>query len=233
MSTQHPSEWSTVPGDWPSAAPAGVTVPAVTIPAGDPPSSCTCPVNGWWGTVPPPPCPVHGPFTPTWPVAPTYPTWPGDEPAAPGWDYSTTLSSLPKPAPAISDADVERIAKRVAEALRAPIDAGIEDVKAGRVRHMTESEWSLNPLDWPNAAAPRSYKCKHTVEAMRWLDTDEDREALAAWFDVHDQMFETRGSVIVLQDECGEVQEGEWVLWSDGEFLVMDDDSFTSNYEAA
>lgn len=25
----------------------------------EPPFGCTCPVNGWWGTVPPPPCPVH------------------------------------------------------------------------------------------------------------------------------------------------------------------------------
>lgn len=118
---------------------------------------------------------------------------------------------------------------------------------------MTEkhtSEWSMTPGDWPSAAAfgpaqftpqrpldvpsaavLRSYRCKHVVEAMRWFDTD--REAFAAWFDVHDQMFETRGSVIVLPDECGEVQEGEWVLWSDGEFLVMDDDSFILNYEAA
>lgn len=201
-----------------TTVPAG-TPTGITIPCGDPPSSCTCPVNGWWSTVPPPPCPVHGPFTPTWPVAPTYPTWPGDVPAAPGWGYSTTLSSLLKSAPALSDADVERIAKRVAEVLRAPIDH--------------TSEWSLNPMDWPNAAVPRLYKCKHVVEAMRWRDTDENREAFAAWFDVHDQPFETRGPVIVLQDECGEVQKGEWVLWSDDDFIVMDDEWFNETYEVA
>lgn len=138
-----------------------------------------------------------------WPVAPAYPTWPGDAPAAPGWGYSTTLSSLLKPAPALSDADVERIAKRTVELLCG---------KPGTI--------------------PGLYHCKHAVEAYRWHDTNENREAFAAWFDVHDQMFETRGPVIVLP-EGGEAQEGEWVLWSDGEFLVMDDDSFTSNYEAA
>lgn len=75
------------------------------------------------------------------------------------------------------------------------------------------------------------YRCKHTVEAMRWSDTDENRERFANWFDQHGAMFETRGPVVVLADECGEAAVGEWIMWSDGEFLVMPDENFHDTYE--
>lgn len=78
----------------------------------------------------------------------------------------------------------------------------------------------------------KTYRCKHTIEAARWTDTDEKREEFAHWFDEHDAMFETRGPVIVLPEE-GEVTEGEWVVYSDGEFLVMENDVFCETYEEA
>ncbi len=76
----------------------------------------------------------------------------------------------------------------------------------------------------------KTYRCKHAVEAMRWTDTDANREAFAAWFEKHDARFETRGSEVVLPEE-GVVTEGGWIVLSDDEFLVMDDEMFTDTYE--
>ena len=76
----------------------------------------------------------------------------------------------------------------------------------------------------------KTYRCKHAVEAMRWTDTDENRGAFATWFEKHGAVFETRGPLVVLPD-VGTAAEGEWVLFSDGEFLVMDDGMFTDTYE--
>jgi hypothetical protein len=82
------------------------------------------------------------------------------------------------------------------------------------------------------------YRCKHAVEAMRWTDTDADREAFAAWFEKHDALFETRGSIALLPDlqtgpdgDHNHVMPGEWILYSDGEFIAMADDLFTDDYE--
>lgn len=74
------------------------------------------------------------------------------------------------------------------------------------------------------------YQCKHVVEAMQWLDTDEKRLAFTVWFEGHDKMFVTRGPVALLPEE-GEVTEGEWILWSDGEFIAMEDDLFVYDYK--
>jgi hypothetical protein len=76
------------------------------------------------------------------------------------------------------------------------------------------------------------YRCKHTVEALCWTDTEENREAFATWFEKHDAMFETRGPEVVLPEpETGTVKEGEWILYSDGEFIAMEDELFTDDYE--
>ena len=84
----------------------------------------------------------------------------------------------------------------------------------------------------------RFYRCKHTVEAMRWTDTDENREVFAAWFEKHDAVFETRGSIALLPDlitradgDHNRVEPGEWILYSDGEFLAMTDEEFSDYYE--
>lgn len=84
----------------------------------------------------------------------------------------------------------------------------------------------------------RTYRCKHAVEARQWTDTDEDREAFAAWFEEHDAVFETRGPFALLPDlqtrDDGDhncVEPGEWILYSDGEFLAMEDAMFRDNYE--
>lgn len=81
----------------------------------------------------------------------------------------------------------------------------------------------------------KTYRCKHAVEAMRWTDTDADREAFSTWFESHGIMFETRGPVALMPDEYGErhdVQPGEWILFSDGEFIAMEDELFWDTYEA-
>lgn len=75
-----------------------------------------------------------------------------------------------------------------------------------------------------------AYRCKHAVEAMRWTDTDQMREQFAAWFEKHDKVFETRGPVVVLPEE-GTASEGAWILYSDGEFIAMEDDLFRDDYE--
>ena len=76
----------------------------------------------------------------------------------------------------------------------------------------------------------KTYRCKHAVEAMRWTDTDANRAAFATWFEKHDTMFVTRGPEVVLPEE-GTVSKGEWILYSDGEFIAMEDDLFTNDYE--
>ena len=76
----------------------------------------------------------------------------------------------------------------------------------------------------------KTYRCKHAVEALRWTDTDENRDAFATWFEKHGAVFETRGPVVVLPEE-GTVSEGEWILYSDNEFITMEDELFTDDYE--
>lgn len=76
----------------------------------------------------------------------------------------------------------------------------------------------------------RIYRCRHGVEAMRWYDTNALREAFAAWFDRHEQMFSTKGPLVALP-EGGFVKEGEWILWSDSEMIAMNDDQFVAEYE--
>jgi len=84
----------------------------------------------------------------------------------------------------------------------------------------------------------KNYRCKHAVEAMRWTDTDADREAFATWFEKHGVMFETRGPIALLpnlmtRDDCDtdRIQPGEWVVFSDGEFIALEDELFRADYE--
>jgi len=90
----------------------------------------------------------------------------------------------------------------------------------------------------------KTYRSKHAVEAMRWTDTDANREAFAAWFEKHGTVFETRGAVVALPglrrradcDEENAVSEGEWIVWMDGdfpEFIAMTDKEFADTYEEA
>ena len=74
------------------------------------------------------------------------------------------------------------------------------------------------------------YRCMHKVEAARWNDTDEERERFADWFDLQGIIFETRGPIVVLPEDCGRVQPGEWIVFSDGEFIAMDDEQFRNTY---
>ena len=77
----------------------------------------------------------------------------------------------------------------------------------------------------------KTYRCKHAVEAMRWTDTDDSRETFAAWFEKHDAVFETRGPVVVLPEYGDAVPEGEWILYSHGEFIAMEDEMFHDAYD--
>ena len=90
----------------------------------------------------------------------------------------------------------------------------------------------------------KKYRCKHAAEALRWTDTDADREAFSAWFEKHDAVFETRGPIALLPslqtrgtgDEAGDtydVKPGEWIVFSDGEFIAMEDWQFHDMYEEA
>lgn len=79
-------------------------------------------------------------------------------------------------------------------------------------------------------SAAKTYRCRHAVEAMQWLDTDENREAFFEWFSDNNAMFKTRGPVVVLP-EGDEVLEGEWVVLMDVEFIGMDDVQFRFEYE--
>ena len=83
-----------------------------------------------------------------------------------------------------------------------------------------------------------TYRCRHAVEARRWTDTDEDREAFATWFEKHDAMFVTRGPIALLPDlqarddrDTYDVKPGEWIVFMDGEFVAMEDESFVDQYE--
>lgn len=86
----------------------------------------------------------------------------------------------------------------------------------------------------------KTYRLKHTVEAMRWTDTDEDREAFSTWFENHDALFETRGPIALLPDvvtrgDCDDnrVAPGEWILFTGDDFTAMTDEEFRSDYEEA
>lgn len=81
----------------------------------------------------------------------------------------------------------------------------------------------------------RVYRSKHLVEALRWTNTDENREQFAAWFDRHGALFETRGAEIVLpEQEAGLralITVGDWILCTDGDFVAMSDQLFTDLYD--
>lgn len=92
----------------------------------------------------------------------------------------------------------------------------------------------------------KTYRCKHAIEAMRWTDTDADREAFSTWFEKHGAVFETRGPIALLPNlqtrsdpddssmsvDTYDVKPGEWILLSDSEFIAMEDDLFWDTYEA-
>jgi hypothetical protein len=80
----------------------------------------------------------------------------------------------------------------------------------------------------------KTYRCKHIVEAKRWMDVPEGRAPFAAWFEKHGVTFSTRGSEVILPDDSqgdGAIIVGEWILFSHGKFIAMDDEEFTNSYE--
>jgi len=82
----------------------------------------------------------------------------------------------------------------------------------------------------------RKYRNKHLVEAMRWAeDSDDAREAFATWFEMHDMIFETRGSVVCLPECTGLVPLGNWIVFDRKAltFFGMGHDEFKDTYEAA
>ena len=79
------------------------------------------------------------------------------------------------------------------------------------------------------------YRCKHAVEAMRWDGTNQ--AAFATWYEGllgagKKPWFTMFSEISVL---CGDdfhmLKLGEWLVWSSGEFLVMDDEQFRETYE--
>jgi hypothetical protein len=76
----------------------------------------------------------------------------------------------------------------------------------------------------------KTYRSKQVHEAMCWTDTAANREAFAAWFEKHGVLFETRGSVVLLDFDDVAV-ERTWIVRSFGQFITMDDKSFADCYE--
>ena len=85
----------------------------------------------------------------------------------------------------------------------------------------------------------KHYRCKHAVEAMRWDGTS--RELLTAWHETRSGLTpwflentSTPGAVSVrLGDTWHVLKPTEWLVWSSGEFLVMDDEQMRETYEPA
>lgn len=78
------------------------------------------------------------------------------------------------------------------------------------------------------------YRCKHVIEAMRW--DGENSNSLFAWFATKSGTSPSHGqngSCLVFGDDFGdfEIEPGEWLVWSSGEFLVMDNEQFRETYE--
>lgn len=84
----------------------------------------------------------------------------------------------------------------------------------------------------------KTYRCKHAVEALRWTDTAENREAFSAWFEKHGAVFETRGPIALLPDlitragsDTDRVDPGEWIIYTDDGFIALEDELFRRDYE--
>ncbi len=90
---------------------------------------CGCYGGPWWGINPPPRCAMHGGLTFV-PVAPT---------------TTTTTLTLQPPAQPLSDADVERIARRSAELV---LDA-LRDRLPPRVTHSVRPEFAIDDESAP------------------------------------------------------------------------------------
>ena len=74
-------------------------------------------------------------------------------------------------------------------------------------------------------STPTRYRCTHVIEAMQWRDTPDNRDAFVAWFQQHGELFLTEGSMVIMTT-AGNVSEGEWVIWGNGEFAAMDIQTF-------
>lgn len=61
---------------------------------------------------------------------------------------------------------------------------------------------------------PQFRKKPVVIEARQWTNTDACREDFAQWFDDHDQMFSTRGSVVEVETSAGTMRAevGDWIL---------------------
>jgi len=83
----------------------------------------------------------------------------------------------------------------------------------------------------------KTYRSKHVLEALRWTDTDENREQFAAWFEQHGVFFATRGAEVVLPAEevlglRALIPVGDWILCTlHGAFFAMSNQLFMETYE--
>ncbi len=78
------------------------------------------------------------------------------------------------------------------------------------------------------------YRSKHAVEAMQWTDTDENREAFAAWFEHHDEEFSTIGCVVEMPDNSNHwyAMPTNWIVRVyDIGWRVLADEQFRAEYE--
>lgn len=74
------------------------------------------------------------------------------------------------------------------------------------------------------------YVCTHEIEACQW--TLENKDVIIEWILNKGWLpvIEKTGRLSLNEDEYA--NPGEWLLWSDDEFYVMDDESFRFTYKA-
>jgi len=116
---------------------------------------------------------------------------------------------------------------------------GGEEARAAYYHFLREEEGrsaNSEPQAPATKSVARTYRHKHAVEAMRWTDTDEDREHFADWFEDHDAEFETCGRIVWMPDNLTlnhryRAFVGEWIVWTGEAFVVMSHARFCNTYE--
>ncbi len=86
----------------------------------------------------------------------------------------------------------------------------------------------------------KTYRCKHTVLAVKWTGLFDDLRPLSKWGEqrniviafVDDQPNPSSNIKLMLPNDIV-VDPGEWVIYSDNNFIVMSEEDFKAEYEAA
>lgn len=77
----------------------------------------------------------------------------------------------------------------------------------------------------------KHYRFKDPVEALRWTDTDADREAFCEWFSRHGAVFETYGPRVKLLHAGRDAMPGDWIVRVEDAFEAYTDALFRRTFE--